>query len=64
MAFVGLTSLLTKGLTAAPITAVGLIPLLALGINFYRYQSVDPEGRPIDAQQVCMQNHSFFLGIQ
>lgn len=54
MAFAALASLFTAGgLTAAPITAIGLIPLLALGINFYRYQSVDPEGRPIDAQKVC-----------
>lgn len=37
---------------AAPVTALGLIPILAIGMNFYRYQSVDPEARPIDAQKV------------
>lgn len=69
MAFAALTSILTGGLTAAPITAIGLIPLLALGINFYRYASVDPEGRPIDAQKVsCSRkkksSENFFLVSQ
>lgn len=42
----------TSGLVAAPLTAISLIPLLAIGINYYRYQSVDPEARPIDAEKV------------
>lgn len=42
----------TGGLVAAPITALSIIPLLAIGINYYRYQSVDPEARPIDADKV------------
>lgn len=54
MAFAALSSVFSTGtLLAAPVTtALSLIPLLALGINYYRYQSVDPEGRPIDAQKV------------
>lgn len=53
MAFAALTSIFTTGgLLSAPVTALGLIPLLALGINFYRYQNVDPEARPIDAARV------------
>lgn len=57
MALAAISSIFTTGsLLAAPVTALGLIPLLALGINFYRYQSVDPEGRPIDAQRVNIFN--------
>lgn len=54
MAFAALSSVFsTSTLLAAPITtALSLIPLLAIGINYYQYQSVDPEGRPIDAQKV------------
>lgn len=53
MAFAALTNIFSTGsLLAAPVTALSLIPLLALGINYYRYQSIDPEGRPIDAQKV------------
>lgn len=57
MAFAALTSIFTTGgLLSAPVTAIGIIPLLALGINFYRYQNVDPEARPIDAQRVNTEN--------
>lgn len=57
MAFAALSTVFTTGsLLAAPVTVLSLIPLLAIGINYYRYQSVDPEGRPIDAERV-----SFFL---
>lgn len=55
MSFAALTSLstfLTSGLVAGPVTALSLIPLIAIGMNFYRYQSVDPEARPIEAQKV------------
>lgn len=53
MAFAALSSVFSTGtLLAAPVTALSLIPLLALGINYYRYQSIDPEGRPTDAQKV------------
>ncbi|XP_037037107.1 glucose dehydrogenase [FAD, quinone] [Bradysia coprophila] len=39
-------------LAAGPVTMLGLIPILAIGMNYYRYQSVDPEGRPIDATKI------------
>lgn len=53
MAFAALSTVFTTGsLLAAPVTVLSLIPLLAIGINYYRYQSVDPEGRPIDAEKV------------
>ena len=44
------------GLAAAPVTALSLLPLIAIGMNFYRYQSVDPEARPINAQKVSPHN--------
>lgn len=47
-----LTSL--ASLAAGPVTMLGLIPILAIGMNYYRYQSVDPEGRPIDADKVSI----------
>lgn len=37
---------------AAPLTALSLIPLLAIGLNYYRYQASDPEARIIDASVV------------
>lgn len=62
MAFAALTNIFSTGsLLAAPVTALSLIPLLALGINYYRYQSIDPEGRPIDAQKVRQFLCHFFL---
>lgn len=69
MAFAALSSVFSTGtLLAAPVTtALSLIPLLALGINYYRYLSVDPEGRPIDAQKVnfwkCLKNAHFIICI-
>lgn len=61
MAFAAISNIFSTGsLLAAPVTALSLIPLLALGINYYRYQSVDPEGRPIDAQKVCVDFNSRF----
>lgn len=49
-----IASFLTKAgtLAAGPVTMLSLIPLFAIGMNFYRYQSVDPEGRPIEASKV------------
>lgn len=40
------------GLTHTPIALLTLIPLIAVGVNYYRYQSVDPESSPIDQQTV------------
>ncbi|XP_058447544.1 glucose dehydrogenase [FAD, quinone] [Malaya genurostris] len=38
------------GITHTPIALLTLIPLIAVGVNYYRYQSVDPESKPIDEQ--------------
>ncbi|XP_031629976.1 glucose dehydrogenase [FAD, quinone]-like [Contarinia nasturtii] len=63
MAFAAISSVFSTGtLLAAPVTALSLIPLLALGINYYRYQSIDPEGRPIDAQQIRIQYDFIVVG--
>lgn len=53
-AFTSIASFLTTAgsLAAGPVTMLSLIPLLAIGMNYYRYQSVDPEGRPIEATKV------------
>lgn len=53
-AFSSISSLLasTGGLVVAPMTALTLLPLIAIGMNYYQYQNVDPEARPIDATQV------------
>ncbi|EAT44641.1 AAEL004002-PA [Aedes aegypti] len=40
------------GLTHTPIALLTLIPLIAVGVNYYRYQSVDPESNPIDQQSL------------
>lgn len=42
------------GLTHTPIALLTLIPLIAVGVNYYRYQSVDPESNPIDQQSVTI----------
>lgn len=39
-------------LSTAPITALTLLPLIALGLNYYRYRNTDPETRPIDKFKV------------
>lgn len=40
------------GITHTPIALLTLIPLIAVGVNYYRYQSVDPESKPIDQETV------------
>lgn len=53
MSFALASFLTTAGtLAAGPVTILSLIPLLAIGMNYYRYQSIDPEGRPIEASKV------------
>lgn len=44
MAFGAMTSLL------------GMIPLLAIGLNYYRYQNVDPENKVQEPQIVSYEN--------
>lgn len=43
-------------LAAGPVTMLSLIPIFAIGLNYYRYQSVDPEGRPIEATKVSFKS--------
>lgn len=49
----------TGGLVVAPMTALTLLPLIAIGMNFYQYQNVDPEARPIDATTVGKLNDDY-----
>lgn len=44
------------GITHTPIALLTLIPLIAVGVNYYRYQSVDPESKPIDQETVIKQS--------
>lgn len=39
-------------ISSSPITLLSMIPLLAVGLNYYRYTNVDPESAPIDAPVV------------
>lgn len=39
-------------ISSSPITLLSMIPLLAVGLNYYRYANVDPESAPIDAPVV------------
>lgn len=39
-------------LAPSPITVLGLIPLLALGITYFRYQQFDPESYVTDINSV------------
>lgn len=50
MALALFSSIIT--LTQTPIAILSLIPLLAVGINYYRYSTLDPESNPIDAPLV------------
>lgn len=39
-------------ISSSPLTLLSMIPLIAVGLNYYRYESVDPESAPIDAPVV------------
>lgn len=41
-------------LTASPVTLLSMIPLVAIGLQYYRYTTVDPESHPIDAPVVSL----------
>lgn len=41
-------------LAPSPITVLGLIPLLALGITYFRYQQFDPESYIADVNTVSI----------
>lgn len=40
------------GLVTLVSTGTVLIPLLALGLTYYQYNSADPESHPTDAKEV------------
>lgn len=53
-------------ITSSPLTLIGMIPLIAVGLNYYRYQNVDPESAPIDAPVVsalsnCITSSPFLM---
>lgn len=48
-------------LTASPVTLLSMIPLVAIGLQYYRYTSVDPESHPIDAPNVSIHFLSNFM---
>ncbi|XP_050082472.1 glucose dehydrogenase [FAD, quinone] [Anopheles aquasalis] len=48
------------GLAHTPLALLTLIPLLAVGVNYYRYQSVDPETNPTD-QQTLRRYYDFIV---
>lgn len=50
-AALGLVSTLGT-IASSPMTLLGIFPLLAVGLNYYRYTDVDPESAPIDAPVV------------
>ena len=41
-------------ITSSPVTLLSMIPLIAVGLNFYRYSEIDPESPPIDAPVVSI----------
>lgn len=46
-------------LATSPVTLLSLIPLMTIGLNYYRYNNVDPESNPIDAPEVRILNEYF-----
>lgn len=40
------------GLAPSPLTVLGILPLLALGITYFRYQQYDPESYVTDVGTV------------
>lgn len=51
-----ITSLAT--ISSSPLTLLSIIPLIAVGVNYYRYANTDPESNPIDAPVVSNTNKS------
>lgn len=42
------------GLAPSPVTIISLLPLLAVGITLFRYQTVDPESHPLNVVNVSL----------
>lgn len=51
MALALISTIATAG-ALTPIAIMTLIPLIAIGMNYYRYQTYDPESKIIDAPYV------------
>ncbi|XP_063219272.1 glucose dehydrogenase [FAD, quinone]-like [Bacillus rossius redtenbacheri] len=49
-------------LTTSPGVVLGVIPLLAIGLTYLRYVSVDPESRPIDVRTVLPEYDFVIVG--
>lgn len=47
-------------ISSSPITLLSMIPLIAVGLNYYRYTNVDPESAPIDAPVVSLLLSRFY----
>lgn len=45
---------------SSPVTTIlGIVPLFAMGLTYFRYNSVDPESHPLDVQNVSIKfNHN------
>lgn len=48
-------------LAPSPITVLGLIPLLALGITYFRYQQFDPESYITEVNAVSIVTYALFM---
>jgi len=47
-----MTAVLTSLISMTSVLGFGLIPLLAIGLTVYRYNSLDPESHPQNAREV------------
>ncbi|XP_018569543.1 glucose dehydrogenase [FAD, quinone] [Anoplophora glabripennis] len=52
LAAIGQVANLAVGLTANPLTIIGLVPIFAAGLAYMRYLSVDPETHPTNVRHV------------
>lgn len=42
---------------------LGMLPLLAIGLNYYRYQQIDPETKVQEPQTVSVYNNNKYILI-
>jgi len=47
-----MAAILTSLIGTTSVLGLGLIPLLAIGLTVYRYNSLDPESHPQNAREV------------
>lgn len=60
MATLGLISTIAS-LSSTPLTILSIVPLIAVGLNYYKYLNVDPESAPIDAPVVSIKSRQLKL---